>query len=168
MEKCQEKGLTKSIGVSNFNSQQLDRLLKVAKIKPVVNQVEVNVNLNQKKLIEFCKERDIVITGYCPLSKGEVARFDIPPPILDPKVIEIAKKHKKTPAQVILNYLISLGISVIPKSSNPKRINENFDVFDFTLDKEDVEYLDSLNRNMRICFFSEFKDHPHYPFNIEF
>lgn len=170
MEECVKLGLAKSIGVSNYNSQQLERTLANCVIKPVVNQVEVHPNLNQKKLISFCKERDVVVTGYAPL--GRVERAGQPgfpqPTLLDPKVKEIGDKYGKTPAQVVLNYLISLGISVIPKSVTKSRIKENFNVFDFKLDKGDVEYLDSCNKNQRLVKFDIAKDHKYYPFNIEY
>lgn len=112
MEDCVKQGLTKSIGVSNFNSEQIDRLLKFAKIKPVVNQVETNPNINQKKLIQFCKGRDIVLTGYCPLGRNDsVGIPGLPvPSILDPKVKKIGEKYSKTPAQVVLNYLVIIFI----------------------------------------------------------
>ncbi|KAJ8973419.1 hypothetical protein NQ317_016702 [Molorchus minor] len=140
MEECLNLGLTKSIGVSNFNAEQIDRLLKNCKVKPVCNQVEVNPNLNQKKLIEFCRSKDIVVVGYCPLGRSEYAGLPgFPDPtILDPKVAEIGKKYNKTPAQVVLNYLVSLGISVIPKSVTKSRILENINIFDFTLAAEDL------------------------------
>lgn len=125
MEECVRLGLTKSIGVSNFNEEQIDRLLKNCKIKPVVNQVEVNPNLNQKKLIQFCKERDIIITGYCPLGRSEYAGTPgFPnPTIFDPKVIEMGKKYNKTPAQIVLNYLVSPRISCSARE-NILRINK--------------------------------------------
>lgn len=109
MEECQKAGYAKSIGVSNFNAEQIERILKNCTIKPAVNQVEVNPNLNQKKLIEFCKKHDIVVTGYCPLGRSEHAGTPgFPDPtIFDPKVAEIGKKYNKTPAQVVLNYLVS-------------------------------------------------------------
>ncbi|XP_022914598.1 aldo-keto reductase 1B-like [Onthophagus taurus] len=170
MEECVKLGLAKSIGVSNFNSQQLTRLLEKCKIKPVVNQIEVNPNINQKKMIKFCADRDIVVTGYCPM--GRVENDGIPgfptPTIKDPKVIEMAEKYEKTPGQIILNYLVSLGIAVVPKSVTRTRIIENIDIFDFKLDDEDTKYLDSCNKNQRICFFECFKTHPHFPFNIEY
>jgi aldehyde reductase len=94
MEEGVSMGLAKSIGVSNFNEEQLERLLENCKIKPAVNQIEVNPNMNQKKLIQFCKERDVMVTGYCPLGRKEYAGSPgFPDPtILDPKVIEIGKK----------------------------------------------------------------------------
>lgn len=110
MEECVNQGLAKSIGLSNFNKEQIDRVLEHCKIKPVCNQVEVNPNLNQKDLIQCCKERDIVIVGYCPLGRGAQSTTTPGYPvstILDPKVADIAKKYSKTPAQVVLNYLVS-------------------------------------------------------------
>ncbi|XP_069679073.1 aldo-keto reductase family 1 member B1-like [Periplaneta americana] len=169
MEDCFKLGLAKSIGLSNFNSQQIQRILDVATIKPVVNQVECHPYLNQSKLIEFCKQRGIVITAFCPLgSPGVLAGPDSPSPLKDPKILEIANKHKKTVAQTILRYLIQHGVVPIPKSSHKKRLEENFNVFDFKLTPEEVAAIDSLNRNIRICPYVEATKHKDYPFNIEF
>lgn len=166
MEECVTSGLAKNIGVSNFNSEQLDRLLKNRLIKPVVNQVEVNVNLNQKKLIQFCKERDILVIGYCPLGRG--AKLGERGTMNDPKIAEIGKKYNKSAAQVILNYLLTFGIAVIPKSATKSRIIANIDVFDFKLVEEDVDYLDSCNTGERVCGLEAFTEHKYYPFGIEF
>lgn len=107
MEKCVELGLAKSIGISNFNSEQIERLLKHATIKPVTNQVEVHLYLNQKKLIEFCRRRDIVITSYGPLGGAIVEKEGVTPRMLEhPTLLKIAATHKKTPAQVALRYLV--------------------------------------------------------------
>lgn len=170
MEECVNQGLTKSIGLSNFNSEQTDRVLKNCKIKPVVNQVEVNPNINQKKLIKFCNDRNIVVVGFCPLGRSNYAgRPGFPEPTIhDPKVIEMGKKYKKTPAQIVLNYLISLGISVVPKSVTKSRIAENIDVFDFKLENADIAYLDSCNKNQRCSPQTAYADHKYFPFKIEF
>ncbi|KAF7270400.1 hypothetical protein GWI33_016634 [Rhynchophorus ferrugineus] len=163
-------GLAKSIGLSNFNSEQVERVLKNCTVKPVVNQVECNPNLNQKKLNAFCKERGVVLVGFCPLGRSEyVGRPGFPEPtIFDPKVAEIGKKYNKSPAQVVLNYLVGLGISVIPKSVTKARIIENIDIFDFTLSQEDKAYLDSCNKNQRVSALSDFKNHKYYSFAGEF
>ncbi|XP_069679121.1 aldo-keto reductase family 1 member B1-like [Periplaneta americana] len=169
MEQCVKLGLAKSIGISNFNSQQIKRVLEVATITPVVNQVECHPYLNQSKLIAFCKERNIVITAYSPLgSPNSVAKDDAPAPLKDPKLQEIAKKYKKSVAQVILRYLIQHGTVPIPKSSNKKRLQENFDIFDFELSSADVAAIDGLNKNFRICKFSDTIGDKNYPFNIEY
>lgn len=110
MEECVKLGLTRSIGVSNFNSQQLTRLLDSASIKPVMNQIEVHINLNQKKLREFCASKNIAITAYSPF--GAPVRchpYQITGPDIDlnvPEITKIAEKYKKTNAQVALRFLV--------------------------------------------------------------
>lgn len=109
MEECCKLGLTKSIGLSNFNSQQIERVLSIAKIKPVMNQVECHPNLNQRKLRNFCKERGIVITAYSPLGspKRSWVKPDDPQVAIEhPTIIKIGKKYHKSPAQIVLRYLV--------------------------------------------------------------
>ncbi|XP_059487752.1 aldo-keto reductase family 1 member B1-like [Neocloeon triangulifer] len=170
MEKLVELGLVRSIGLSNFNSQQIERVLKVAKIKPVVNQVECHPYLNQKKLMDFCKERGISITAYSPLGSpdrpwakpGEPALLD------DEKLKEMAKKLRKSTAQLVIRYQVERGNVVIPKSVHKKRMAENLDVFNFKLSEQDIQYIDSFDCNGRVCAELGATDHPHYPFHIEF
>lgn len=109
MEKCVELGLVRSLGVSNFNSEQITRILATSTIKPVTNQVECNPNINQKKLIKFCKDLDIVLTAYSPLGRPHYAADNPTGPqsaIHDNRVKIISEKYNKTPAQVILRYLV--------------------------------------------------------------
>lgn len=106
MERLVETGLVKSIGVSNFNSEQIARLLAVAKIPPVVNQVECSPTINQKKLTKFCKERNIAIVGFCPLGHPNPAMRS-PAFMYDERVKQIADKYNKTPVQIGLKYLVS-------------------------------------------------------------
>ncbi|KAJ8982323.1 hypothetical protein NQ317_006668 [Molorchus minor] len=167
LEECVRLGLTKSIGVSNFNSKQLQRLLDSANIKPVMNQIEVNPNLNQKKLIKFCRDRSVDVTAYSPF--GSPARPWAKPgdPKLsldDPKLVEIGKKYGKTSSQVILRYLIQIGTIPIPKSTNPGRLKQNIDVFDFELIPEDMEVVDSFNCNGRAVHAEELMGSKEYPF----
>nr|CAH7752802.1 unnamed protein product [Callosobruchus chinensis] len=96
LEECVRKGLTKSIGLSNFNSKQIERVLSIATIKPVMDQVECHPYLNQKKLIEFCRSKNIAVTGYSPLEDPQL--------LDDPKLKQLADKYKKTPAQILLRY----------------------------------------------------------------
>ncbi|XP_075223456.1 1,5-anhydro-D-fructose reductase-like isoform X1 [Lycorma delicatula] len=173
MEECVHLGLTKNIGVSNFKSEQIERILKIAKIKPVTNQVECHPYLNQKKLIEFCKERGIVITAYAPLAspswpENNVFTEKISNILNEMKVKNIAEKYNKTPAQIVLRYLVQLGTVPIPKSTNPKRMAENLNIFDFTLSSEDMLSMDSLNKNARSFTFKAVMNHRDYPFNSEF
>lgn len=103
MEKLVESGRVRSIGISNFNSQQVDRIYKNSKIKPVLNQVECHPNLNQLKLIEFCAARNISTTAYSPLGRGRTI-------LSEPKILELARRYQKTPAQIILRYTVRFNL----------------------------------------------------------
>lgn len=167
MEELVKTGNVRSLGVSNFNSQQLDRLISAAKIKPVVNQVECNPNLNQRKLIEFAKARNVTIVGYSPLGRPHAAG-DKNIAIKNPKVRELADKYKKNPGQIILRFAYQNDVIAIPKSTNKERLRGNIDIFDFNLTNEDMQVLYSLNDNTRLITFKDDKDHKYYPFNAEF
>ncbi|CAH1710338.1 unnamed protein product [Aphis gossypii] len=168
MEQCAQLGLTKSIGISNFNIKQVKDILKIATIKPAVNQVENHPYLTQNKLKEVCESNGILLTAYGPLgspyrganSKGLV--------LLDePIVKQIADKHKKTNAQVLLRFQVQRGVIVIPKSSNLERQKENFDIWNFEISKEDMDLLQSLNQNLRYVLFKPGSHLKDYPFNEE-
>ncbi|XP_053978050.1 aldo-keto reductase family 1 member B1-like [Hylaeus volcanicus] len=171
MEECVKLGLTKSIGLSNFNSQQIDRILSIAEIKPVMNQVECHPNLNQKKLREFCAKRGIAITAYSPLGSPlrPWVRPNDPKVTLEaPEIVTLSKKYGKSPAQIVLRYLVEIGTIPIPKSSSKQRISENINIFDFKLTPEEIASIDKLDCGLRVCPALEFKENKHYPFNIEF
>ncbi|RLU19894.1 hypothetical protein DMN91_008453 [Ooceraea biroi] len=171
MEECVRLGLTRSIGLSNFNSVQIDRVLSIAQIKPVTNQVECHPNLNQKKLREFCAKRDIVITAYSPFGSPSRPwiRPDEPKAPLDaPEILNIATKYGKTPAQVILRYLVDIGTIPIPKSSSRERIKQNINIFDFQLTPQEITLMDSFDCGGRVVHFKQYKAHKDYPFNLEF
>ncbi|XP_049544031.1 aldo-keto reductase family 1 member B1-like [Anopheles darlingi] len=174
MEHLLKTGHVRSLGVSNFNSEQLTRVIEHGSTKPVVNQVECHVRLNQKKLIKFCKDRDIVITAYSPLYRpGRMLRPSEDPlepkhPFDDTRVKEIAQRYGKSPAQVLLRYLIDIGTVPIPKSGNPERIRQNLNVFDFALTPEEVVTLDGLQTGERLVRFESDIAHRHYPFSAEF
>lgn len=107
MEKLVEGGRVRSIGISNFNSEQTERVLSNSKIKPVTNQVECHPNLNQRKLIEFSAARNVTITAYSPLGRPSTSSSDGKKlAISDPKVLELSKKYNKTPAQILLRYTV--------------------------------------------------------------
>lgn len=112
MEKCVELGLVKSIGVSNFNSEQITRILSIAQIPPVVNQVECSPTINQRKLTKFCKERNIVVMGFCPLGHPN-PHARTPSYMFDDRVKRIADKYNKTTAQIGLRYLVSGNVNEI-------------------------------------------------------
>ncbi|KOX80213.1 Alcohol dehydrogenase [NADP(+)] A [Melipona quadrifasciata] len=164
MEECARLGLTRSIGISNFNQDQITRLLSVAEIKPVNNQVEVNVNVNQKPLIEFCKKHNITITGYSPLGQpGNKA--GIPTGLDNPVVIELSKKYNKTPAQIILRYVLQQGVAIIPKTVTPSRLKENMNIFDFFLTNEEMASIDKIGTGQRVARFGDARGHKYYPFD---
>ncbi|KAI9204529.1 NADP-dependent oxidoreductase domain-containing protein [Polychytrium aggregatum] len=138
LERAVEEGKVRSIGVSNFNVRRLKELLAFARIKPVVNQVELHPYLPQNELFEFAKANDILLTAYSPLGSGGS------PNILEDEVIaQVAKKHGKTSAQTLISWAAQRGTSVIPKSVNPERIKANFE--DFILDEADIEAINKLH-----------------------
>ncbi len=149
MEKLVKKGLVKSIGVSNFTTMMILDLLTYAKIKPVMNQIELHPYLTQEKLVAFCNEKKIAVTAYSPLGRPSE---DIQGSKLssEPIIKSLAKKYKKTPAQILLNWAINRGTVAIPKSINFKRISENINIFDFELNQDEQLEISSLNRNYRI------------------
>ncbi|XP_061292498.1 dihydrodiol dehydrogenase 3-like [Bos javanicus] len=173
LEKCKDTGLTKSIGVSNFNHKQLEKILNKPglKYKPVCNQVECHPYLNQSKLLEFCKSHDIVLVAYGALGAQRTLQWvnpNLPFLLEDPVLSAIAKKHKQTPALVALRYQIQRGVVVLAKSYNKKRIKENIQVFDFELTLEDMKAIDGLNSNIRYYDFQQALDHPEYPYSEEY
>ncbi|KAM9682560.1 dihydrodiol dehydrogenase 3 isoform 2-T6 [Dama dama] len=173
LEKCKDAGLTKSIGVSNFNHKQLEKILNKPglKYKPVCNQVECHPYLNQSKLLDFCKSHDIVLVAYGALGSQRIKEWvnpNLPYLLEDPVLSAIAKKHKQTPALVALRYQIQRGVVVLAKSYNKKRIKENIQVFDFELTPEDMKAIDGLNGNLRYNEIQMCVGHPEYPFFEEY
>jgi len=166
MEKLVEKGLVKSIGISNFNIQQIEELLKVAKVVPVTNQVECHPYLPQKELKTFCESKGISITAYTPLgAKGHEGNVGKPAILDDPKVATIGKKYGKSPAQVLLRYQVQQGNIVIPKSVNKTRMEANTEIFDFVLSDEDVKTLNSLGTELLYNTMAIAKHLKYYPFS---
>ncbi|XP_069314935.1 aldo-keto reductase family 1 member C15-like isoform X2 [Eulemur rufifrons] len=173
LEKCKDLGLAKSIGVSNFNHKQLEMILNKPglKYKPTCNQVECHVYLNQSKLLEFCKSKDIVLVAYSALGSHRDPKWvdsNSPHLLEEPVLKAIAKNHHRSPGQVALRYLLQRGIVVLAKSFNEKRIKENFQVLEFELTPEDMKAIDGLNRNFRYSKFEFIADHPYYPFLEEY
>jgi len=142
LETLYKEGRVKAIGVSNFQIHHLNELMKDVEIKPMVNQVEYHPRLTQKELQDFCKEQGIQFEAWSPLMQGQLLDH----PVLE----EIAVKHHKSIAQVILRWDLQNGVVTIPKSTKEHRIVENAAVFDFELTKEDMERIDGLNQNLRV------------------
>ncbi|CAG5958382.1 unnamed protein product, partial [Menidia menidia] len=170
MEALQASGKVKSIGVSNFSILQLERLLALCRVPPAVNQVELHPYMVQADMIEFCKSKNIALTAFSPFgSPGRpqdliYSEADPHKILEDPVVADIGKKHKRSPAQVLLRYHVQQGIPVIPKSDKPHHILENTKIFDFRLAEEDMKALRGLDRGWRCCVLEEVKSHPYYPF----
>ncbi|XP_030029987.1 uncharacterized protein LOC115447156 isoform X2 [Manduca sexta] len=172
MEQLMTKGLVRSIGVSNFNSAQLQRILDKGKIKPTVNQVECHPYLTQQKLDLFCEERDIKLSCFGVLgSKGTPAEYKstLPPVIDDPLVQVMASGLNVSPAQLLIRYQLDSGRNAVVKSSSAKRLWDNLQALTFTLSQGQVEALHALNRNKRTFTFIGMGDtHKNYPFKIAF
>lgn len=146
MERLVEKGLAKSIGVSNFTTPMIVDLLSYAKIRPAINQVEIHPYNTQEELASYCHKQGIRITAYSPFgSEGNVQEK----PINDPVIFDIAAIYNKTVAQILIRWSLQRGLIVIPKSVQPNRIAENASVYDFELSNEDIERINKLNRNHR-------------------
>ncbi|XP_036184459.1 aldo-keto reductase family 1 member D1 isoform X2 [Myotis myotis] len=173
LEACKDAGLVKSLGVSNFNRRQLELILNKPglKYKPVSNQVECHPYFTQRKLLEFCQQHDIVIVAYSPLGTSRNplwVNVSIPPLLKDELLNSLGKKYNKTAAQVALRFNIQRRIVVIPKSFNPKRIKENFQIFDFSLTEEEMKSIEALNKDVRLVDLLLWSDHPEYPFHEEY
>merc|ERR1740117_1879041 len=147
MESCHAAGLTKAVGVSNFHVQMLNDLLCYAHVCPAVNQVERHPYFPQPKLMKFCAKWGIAVTGYAPLGAPGLYGADAEDKLLEhATVTSIASKYKKSAAQVLIRWAVDTGGITIPKSSNPKRIAENLDIFDFKLTAADLLALSALDK----------------------
>ncbi|EDV97084.1 GH16631 [Drosophila grimshawi] len=171
MEKLVEAGLVKSIGISNFNKNQIERILAIAKIVPATNQIECHPYLTQKKLCDFCKSKNITITAYSPLgSPNRPWAKPGDPVILEEEAIKkIAQAKNKTPGQILIRYQVQRTNIVIPKSVTKERIESNFKVFDFELTPEEIKIIESFECNGRLVpLIKEAGSHKHYPFHEEY
>ena len=150
MEKAVQEGKVKSIGLSNFFGKHLEDILKIAKIMPVVDQVECHPYAPCDDLRKELDKINCYIEAWSPIGRGNSQLLN------EPILIEIAKKYNKTVAQVILRWHIEKGNIVFPKSSNPKHIKENFEIFDFKLTPEEIEKINSLKS--KPIFTAEFEE----------
>jgi len=144
MERLLADGKVRAIGVSNYTIRHLEELLGECRITPSVNQVELNPFLYQRELIDYCRAHRIQVEAYCPLVRGH--RMD------HPVVVGVARKHARTPAQVLVRWGLEHDLVAIPKSARPERIRENADVFGFSLDEEDMAALDGLDEGYRTAW----------------
>ncbi|MCP6681764.1 aldo/keto reductase [Bacillus nakamurai] len=142
LEKLYKDGKIRAIGVSNFQVHHLEELLKDAEIKPMVNQIEFHPRLTQKEVRDFCKAQGIQVEAWSPLMQGQLLDNDV--------LSQIAKKHNKSVAQVILRWDLQNEVVTIPKSIKEHRIIENADIFDFELSQEEIEKINALNKDERV------------------
>lgn len=142
MENLYNQQLVKNIGVSNFNIDHLEILINQANVKPVLNQVEFHPYLTQTELRNYLSKHEIKMESWSPLMNAEILQ--------DETVNRIAKEINKSPAQVIIRWNIDHDVITIPKSVTPSRIEENFEVFNFSLNDDQIKRLDALNENKRI------------------
>ncbi|HEU4462017.1 MAG TPA: aldo/keto reductase [Solirubrobacterales bacterium] len=141
-ERIHEEGLARSIGVSNFRIEDLERLDQDAERRPTVNQIELHPHFQQADLRAWGAEHGVAIEAWSPLAQGDVLE--------DGTVETVAAHHDRTPAQVILRWHLQIGNVVIPKSATPERIRENFEVFDFELSEDDMAALERLDTGERV------------------
>ncbi|MBN1110295.1 MAG: aldo/keto reductase [Methanomassiliicoccales archaeon] len=141
LERLYNEGRVRAIGVSNYTERHLEELMAVCQVVPVTNQVEMSPFLFQRELLRYCQERRVLVTAFSPFARGAV--------LDDGTLREVGEAHGKSPAQVILRWCLQKGMAVIPRSSNPERIRENAQVFDFFLDREEMDLLDGLHRGLR-------------------
>jgi diketogulonate reductase-like aldo/keto reductase len=138
MERARELGYTRSIGVSNFDVGELEQVIRAGRVKPAVNQVQFSPFERRRALLDACAQEGVVLEAYSPLGTGRH--------LSNPTVRRIAQAAGRTPAQVLLRWCLEREIPVIPKSTHRERIEENSQIFDFTLTEDDMGALDALDR----------------------
>jgi diketogulonate reductase-like aldo/keto reductase len=142
LEHIYAEGRVRAIGVANYLVPFLEELLPQAAVVPMLNQVEFSPWLYLEDLLDYCRSRHIVLQAYTPLVRGK--RFQ------DPRLQALSAAYGKTPAQVILRWLLQHGVSAIPKSANKERIRENYSVFDFALSPADMAKMDGFHEGLRV------------------
>lgn len=133
------EGKVKAIGLSNFLEHHIEDILRYADITPVVNQLEIHPRNTRKDLIAYCRKKDIVCEAWSPLGSGTLLKEE--------RIVELSKKYGKSPAQIILRWGLQQNLVVIPKSSDFNRIEQNADLFDFSISEADMELIDAMNEN---------------------
>ncbi|CAG2109814.1 unnamed protein product [Medioppia subpectinata] len=168
LEDCVKAGLVKSIGISNFTRDQVQRLLDATSIVPVTNQVEAHPYLAQSKLKAYCEERGVTLTAYSPLGNPGSSCNDKPDKgqlLKDPVVLRLAEKYGKNAGQILLRFQTDRGLIVVPKSVNPDRIKSNIQIFDFKLTQDEIKELEGLDRKYRSNLFEQTQHLVNHPFD---
>ncbi|MFW6387003.1 MAG: aldo/keto reductase [Bacillota bacterium] len=142
MNELKEEGKIRNIGVSNFTISHLKEVETIKGAVIVNNQVEYHPYFNREKLRRYCEEKNIILSAYCPVARGEIFG--------DPVLQEIGERHGKNEAQVTLRWMIDKGIVVLPRSANPAHIAQNIELFDFELSADEVERIDNIEEENRL------------------
>ncbi|VDK43416.1 unnamed protein product [Anisakis simplex] len=178
LESVYKKGLAKAIGLSNVNAAQVERIQKTASI-PIHNvQCECYLYFPQHELVDTCRKHNISFTAYAPIGSPGRVNWKLPSgaklvwadaknPLENDLVVALAKKYDKTSAQILLRNLLQRGIAIIPKSTNDKRIKENFSIFDFKLTDDEMKQLNDIKHRQRLFFQDFMEGHPEDPFKEE-
>jgi len=172
LESLVDRGLAKSIGLSNFNKRQVEEVVKIARIPVSILQNECHPYLQQKDLIDLCRFHNIVFQAFSPLGSGETNYAKNPSPtgtipLKDEHIAALARKYRKDPGQIMLKWAVQRGTSVISKSVNPARVISNFQLFDWSLSESDMQSFDQINCGWRHLLWGETSHHPNYPFKDE-
>jgi len=150
MEGLVSAGFVRAIGVSNFTAPQILDVLSYAKIPPAVNQIELHPYLQQQSLVTFCQRLGIAVTAYSPLGSYESSKDDRKPLLLEDLLVQtIARKHGKTPSQILLRFAIQRNTIAIPKSISREHIKTNADIFGFELSTDDMKMIQGMDKKFR-------------------
>ena len=136
LEKLYQAGLVKAIGVCNFKVNQLEELLKTAKIPPMVNQIEYHIGQRQPDIVEFCNQHNILVEAWSPLGSGKMLKV--------PELVQLAEKYQVSPAQLSIKWCLDNGVLPLPKSKDPERMRQNLDVFDLKISPADLKILNDM------------------------
>jgi 2,5-diketo-D-gluconate reductase A len=141
LERIYAEGRARAIGVSNFQIPHLERVMAETDVVPAVNQIEAHPYLTQQELLDFDGRHEIATQAWAPLARGGIMG--------DPVIEAVARDNNRTPAQVVLRWHVERGSIIFPKSNSPRRLEENFGIFDFTLSEEDMNRISALDRDER-------------------
>ena len=140
MEKAFKQGKVRSIGLSNFTVEHIEKIMKMCTVKPAINQLELHPYAQRREIVKLCDKYNIKVEAWYPIGHGDKNLLE------NPVFTKISKKYKKTNAQVILRWHIQKGYIIFPRSRNPIHIKENIDIFDFELSKEEIQEIDNLDK----------------------
>jgi len=140
LQEARAAGKIRSVGVSNYGVKHLHEIQEAGFEMPSVNQIELHPFCQQKPIVDYCRKHSIVIQAYCPLIRGKMDH---------PTITELAEKHRRDPAHILLRWSLQKGYVPLPKSATPARINSNAQLYDFALDVDDMAQLDALDRGSK-------------------